>query len=130
MPSYGKRSSDNLATCDQEMQRLFNEVIKHYDCSVLCGYRGEEAQNEAYANKRSTKQFPHSMHNQLPSPAVDVVPFPIDWDDMDRFRHFAGFVEGIAAMMGIDVTNGGDWDKDHIFDDQRFIDMPHWQRKV
>lgn len=127
MPSYSEKSSMRLATCHPDLIRLFEEVIKHYDCSVLCGYRGPDEQHQAFILHRSTKEFPDSKHNQLPSIAIDVAPYPIDWDDMERFRHFAGFVEGMAVLMDIKIRSGGDWDSDHNFKDQRFIDMPHFE---
>jgi len=127
MPKFSQTSKQRLGDCEPELQRLFKEVIKHYDCTVLCGFRTEEEQNQAYADKRSTKQFPESKHNIYPSMAIDVAPYPIDWNDMERFRHFAGFVEGMAASMGINIRSGGDWDMDHDFKDQRFIDMPHFE---
>lgn len=127
MAKFGQKSKQRLGECHPDLQRLFNQVIKHYDCTVLCGFRDEATQNKAVAEKRSTKTFPHSKHNQFPSIAIDVVPYPIDWDDMQRFRHFAGFVEGMAMAMGIKIRSGGDWDSDRQFDDQRLIDMPHFE---
>lgn len=127
MPEYGRASTQNLSTADERLRKLFREVILHYDCSVLCGYRNEEEQTTAYVNKASTKRFPDSKHNKFPSLAVDVVPYPIDWDDIERFRHFQGFVEATAIQMGIKIRCGGDWDMDRDFKDQRFIDMPHFE---
>ena len=37
MPKFGKTSRDRLATCDDKLQQVFNEVIKYVDCSVLEG---------------------------------------------------------------------------------------------
>ena len=51
-------------------------------------------------------QYPNSKHNKLPSKAVDVAPYPIDWNDPDRFYHFAGYVRGIAEGMGIKIRWG------------------------
>ena len=127
MPTFGTRSAYNLSTCSLPLQELFNEVVKHYDCSVLCGHRNSVLQEKAFLEGKSTKQWPDSKHNGHPSVAVDVVPYPIDWEDMERFRHFVGFVEGIAVAKGIKIRNGGDWDSDREFDDQRFIDMPHFE---
>ena len=42
MPRFGKRSNVNLASCDERLQKIFNKVIQHVDCSVLEGHRGEE----------------------------------------------------------------------------------------
>ena len=127
MPVFSDTSRKRLETCDPRLQRLFSEVIKHFDCSVLCGHRGEAAQNEAFRSGTSTKRWPASKHNILPSIAVDVAPYPIRWDDIDRFRYFAGFVMGVAAQMGIKIRSGGDWDMDTDLHDQNLIDLPHFE---
>ena len=53
MPKFGSRSKSRLKTCDTRLQDLFNEVIKHVDCSVLEGHRGEERQNKFYDEGKS-----------------------------------------------------------------------------
>lgn len=127
MPSFGKKSIKNLVTCHPRLQELAHEVIKHFDCSVLCGYRNAAEQHTAYVLRNSTKQWPNSEHNKLPSIAIDIVPYPIDWDDIARFRYFSGFVMGIATQMGIKLRSGGDWDMDTEVDDQTLIDLPHFE---
>lgn len=127
MPSFSKKSQDILATCHPDLQKVFNEVIKHFDCTVMCGHRSEEEQNEAYRTGRSKLQYPQSKHNGSPSRAIDVAPYPIDWNDTDRFYFFAGLVKGIAAGMGIDIRFGGDWDSDTDLHDQTFMDLPHYE---
>jgi len=125
MPKFGKRSLDNLNTCHPDLQRLFNEVIKYYDCSVLCGHRTKEEQDAAYHDGRSKVQWPNGKHNSMPSKAVDVAPYPVDWSDTRRFYMFVGIVRGIAAMMGIKIRVGADWDGDMEVKDQNFHDLPH-----
>lgn len=127
MAAFSKTSADRLATCDPRLQRLFNEVVKHFDCSVLCGHRGEAEQNEAFRKGHSSKQFPHSKHNRFPSIAVDVAPYPIQWDNVEKFRWFGGCVMGVASQLGIKVRWGGDWDGDTDFRDQSLIDLPHFE---
>ena len=127
MPSFCQKSLDNLESCHSDLQRLFNEVVKGFDCSVICGHRGEEEQNEAFKHNRSTKKFPDSKHNIKPSIAVDVVPYPIDWGNLKRFYLFIGYVRKTAEIMGIKVRNGGDWDNDTMLNDQAFNDLPHWE---
>jgi peptidoglycan L-alanyl-D-glutamate endopeptidase CwlK len=127
MPSYSKTSLKRLSTCDERLQILFHEVIKYYDCSILCGHRGQEEQDEAYRKGYSKLKFPRSKHNALPSKAVDVAPYPIDWNDHTRFYHFAGFVKGIAAKLGLKIRCGCDWDGDNNFKDQTFHDLPHFE---
>ena len=129
MPYFGRRSKKNLATCDKKLQKVFNEVIKHIDCSVLEGHRGEELQNKYFNEGKSKVKFPKGKHNANPSNAVDVVPWPIDWDDTDRMYYFAGFVKGIAAMLDIPLRWGGDWNDNTEVKDTGFKDLPHFELK-
>ena len=48
MPKFSKESLDKLATCDARLQKVFNEVIKHVDCTIIEGHRGQETQDEYY----------------------------------------------------------------------------------
>jgi len=127
MPKFGKRSRTALSTCDESLQRLFNEVIKHIDCSVLEGHRDEDKQNEYHKEGKSKLKFPDGRHNASPSCAVDVTPYPVDWDDRERQTLFAGFVMGVARCMGIGVRWGGDWDGDFLVQDNKFDDFPHFE---
>lgn len=127
MPNFGKSSQENLKQSHTDLQRLFNEVIKYYDCTVICGHRDKESQNKAVLEGKSKLKYPQSKHNSMPSMAVDVVPYPIDWNNLKRFYHFGGFVLGLAAQMGINIRWGGDWDKDYDITDEKFIDLPHFE---
>ena len=127
MYKFGTRSTKNLSEAHPDLQALFNEVIKHYDCTVIEGYRGEDEQNKACHAGASKLKFPQSKHNKTPSLAVDVCPYPIDWKDKDRFYHFVGFVKGVASQMGINIRCGADWDGDNDFKDQSFHDLPHFE---
>jgi peptidoglycan L-alanyl-D-glutamate endopeptidase CwlK len=132
MPKFSNHSKKQLDTCDERLQKLFKEVVKHWDCKVLDGRRSIKKQKELYEQGCSkidgvkTK----SKHNHKPSLAADVGPYPIDWDDMERFRAFGGFVLDVASQMGIPIRWGGDWDSDRTFKDQTFIDMPHFEIDV
>jgi hypothetical protein len=127
MPSFSRRSLDRLNTCDARLRVIFNQVIKHFDCTVLEGHRGEEAQNEAFRQGHSQLQWPDGKHNAWPSQAVDVAPYPIDWEDRERFTYFAGFVMGIAISQGIKIRWGGDWNMDMDLKDNRFDDLVHFE---
>lgn len=129
MYSYSDRSKDNLVQCHQDLQTLFNYVIKHRDCSIICGHRGEMDQNAAFDLGHSKLRHPKSKHNKLPSLAVDVLPFPFKgWKDIEQFIIFSNFVKGVAVMLKAygtienDIEYGGDW--------KTFKDYPHWQIKT
>jgi peptidoglycan L-alanyl-D-glutamate endopeptidase CwlK len=127
MPYFGKSSKGRLATCDERLQKVFNEVIKYVDCSVLEGHRDGERQDKLFEEGKTKVKFPNGRHNSSPSRAVDVTPYPVDWNDRERQTLFAGFVLGIAQSMGIKLRWGGDWDMDFKVMDNRFDDFPHFE---
>jgi len=129
MPYFGKTSKKRLSTCDDRLQKVFNEVIKHVDCSVLEGHRSKDRQNKLYEEGKTKVKYPDGRHNRQPSSAVDVTPYPVDWEDRERQTLFAGFVIGVASQMDINLRWGGDWDQDFQVVDNRFDDFPHFELK-
>ena len=128
MPYFGRRSTARLNTCSPNLQRLWREVIKHRDCTILEGHRGKRAQDAAYAAGNSKRQWPDGRHNTWPSKASDVGPWPFPaWNDAEEFRRFAHFVLGVAAVLGIPIRWGGDWDGDWDLSDQTFNDLVHFE---
>ena len=127
MPYFSKRSKSRLSTCDERLQEVFTEVIKHVDCSILEGHRSKERQNKLYDEGRTKVKYPNGRHNSSPSKAVDVTPYPVDWEDRERQTLFAGFVIGIGRSMGYNLRWGGDWDMDFKVMDNRFDDFPHFE---
>jgi peptidoglycan L-alanyl-D-glutamate endopeptidase CwlK len=125
MPKFSEKSKKQLSYCHDDLQTLFNEVILITDCSIICGYRGQEAQNEAFKTGHSKLQYPHSKHNSLPAMAVDVVPYPIDWNDLKRFNELSVIVKDTWVRLKQDdkvnslLSWGGDW--------HSFKDLPHWE---
>ena len=129
MPRFSTRSKSKLHTCDRRLIELLNEVVKEFDCTVIEGHRGKDAQNKAYNKGNSKLKFPHGKHNKSPSVAVDVAPYPIDWKDRDRFHYFGGYVLGIAKSLGLNIRWGGDWDQDTQTKDNKFDDLVHFEIK-
>ena len=132
MPRFGKKSKKNLATCDERLIKVFNEVIKTVDCTVLEGHRSKDRQNALYREGKTKVTYPSGRHNHYPSLAVDVCPYPVDWGDRERFTLFAGFVIGIAKSMDIKLRWGGNWDMWEEngrweVDDNKFDDFPHFE---
>ena len=136
MPKFGKQSLDRLATCDERIQKVMNEAIKHYDFTVLYGYRTPAEQFELFKQGRTlvgkewkvtgktvtqldgkTKM---SNHNSNPSKAIDIAPYPIDWNNIQRFLDMAKVVKEAAKTVGVEITYGGDW---------KMKDYPHFEVK-
>jgi peptidoglycan L-alanyl-D-glutamate endopeptidase CwlK len=129
----GDVSLGRLRTCRTELQRLILSVdegieqgdLAHYgigEITVLCGWRGEAAQNQAVADKASKTPWPRSKHNVLDdngepcSDAVDVAPYPVEWNEPGYARKLEMlhcYVAGVAHQMGIDLR-GISWDRPHI----------------
>ena len=129
MASFGRTSTKRLRTCHPSLQKLFNEVVKHFDCSIICGHRNEEEQDKVFYDGKSKVQFPNSKHNSTPSRAVDVAPYingKVCWDK-EQLYCFAFFVWGTAIQMGIKIRLGADWDGDGNIKDQTFFDRPHFE---
>lgn len=127
MPAFGPGSLHQLSTCDPRLQQVLNEVIKHWDCTVIEGHRGEAAQHLAFVTGKSQKDWPNGNHNATPSKAADVAPYPINWSDTQGFVLFAFFVIGVAAGMGIKLRWGGDWNMDFNTRDNKFNDLVHFE---
>ena len=128
MPNFSNHSKKILSTCDVRIQKLFNEVIKIMDCRAISGQRGEREQNQLFYAGKTQLKFPSSRHNGKPlSGAIDIVPYPIDWSDRERFTYFAGIVKGVAFSMGYKITWGGDWNNDFNLNNNKFDDLAHFQ---
>lgn len=134
MPNFSQRSLGHLHTCHPDLVVLFKAVIKRYDCTVLEGQRTEERQRELVRTGKSKTMASKHLAEPL-SMAVDVVPYPVEWNrqGQERMRHFAGFVFGVASQLGITGLRwGGDWDGDvwtsrDGLRDQSFMDLPHYE---
>ena len=132
MAKFGKRSEEKLATIDPQIVEVLRDAIEVYDFTIVCGARSKEVQNEAFATGASKKQWPDSKHNvELPglySEAVDVAPWPINWNDNLAFARLYGIIEACAFRRGITLRWGGDWDSDGSSTDQSFMDIGHFER--
>lgn len=125
MPKFGKQSLANLAACHPDLQRLLNEAIKCVDFSITCGYRNKADQDKAVMGGMSKTPWPTSKHNQNPSLAVDVAPYPLNWNDNEAFTLLSGVLYGVAYTMGIKIRLGADWDGDFNTLEHSFKDRPH-----
>ncbi len=129
---YSRSSEDRLNTCHPLLRQLFRAVLEKADHTIVCGHRGEDEQNKAYAQGNSQLQYPDSKHNIFPSMAVDAAPYDsnikgIPWNDEAAFVEFGELVIETAQELGIRIRWGGDWDGDGDRSDQSFNDLPHFE---
>lgn len=118
---FGTVSEERLATCHPKIQLVVRLALKKTkeDFSVLEGWRPKARQNELFAENKSQLQFPDSWHNKSPSRAIDIVPYPVDWNDSGRFYMLATYMFAAAAELEIKINWGGHWTS--------FQDFPHWE---
>ena len=125
MPKFSKASAEKLATCHHDLQKIFNDIIQTRDCTIICGARTLEEQKKAFAGGFSKidgvkKKSKHQISKEQPlSLAVDVLPYPIKWDDKKGHEDFARAVKATAQHYGIKIVWGGDFKK--------FSDRPHFE---
>jgi peptidoglycan L-alanyl-D-glutamate endopeptidase CwlK len=133
MPTLGQKSIIQLDTCHPDLQRLFKEVVKGFDITILEGFRTVERQKQLFAQGRTERgaivtyaDGVNDLSNHQKTDgngkclACDVAPWPIEWADEKRFYILAGFTLATAHYLGIDVEWGGFWPG-------KKRDLPHWQ---
>lgn len=107
--SLSQKSREKLNTCDAQLVALVRAMSEEMDLVVLCGFRGQKEQDEAFANNKSKVQYPNSKHNKLPSLAVDIAPSPIDWNNLGLFIKMGELAKRKAKELGINIRWGGDF---------------------
>ena len=153
MPRFSTKSMTQLASCVRDIQTIFMEVVKFMDISIIEGNRTAERQHhhwckgrelrreglnpeerDAWVIKDSNKVVTHkdgyqqkSRHQQQPSVAIDVVPYPTMWADKNKLIELRGVVKFVQTKLLADgkiettLDNGGDlWNG---------FDLPHYQLK-
>tara|TARA_R110002020_G_scaffold195157_1_gene396144 strand:- start:14728 stop:15126 length:399 start_codon:yes stop_codon:yes gene_type:complete len=131
MPRFGKKSRSRLKGVHPKLVSVLNEVVKYFDITIIEGLRSQERQDELVEQGKSKTKF----GNHVKGRAVDIAPYPIDWDSRDDFHYLGGFVLGTAAKMGINIRWGGDWSDSSLSKsarttkDNNFDDLVHFEIK-
>ena len=131
MPRFGKRSKERLRGVDARLVNVLNEVVKYFAITVIEGLRSQKRQDELVAEGKSKTKFGKHVLGK----AVDIAPYPIDWQARDDFHLLGGFVLGVASQMGVNVRWGGDWSASSLYKGKRttkdnsFDDLVHFELK-
>ena len=86
----------------------------------LGGLRTIDDQRKLVA--KGASQTLNSLHRKQSSGyghAVDLVPYPVNWDDLFRFSMMGTLMFRAAGEIGIPIQWGGHW--------KNFKDYPHFQ---
>lgn len=118
----GIRSRQRLSGVHPDLVAVVERAITitEVDFTVLEGLRSRDRQRELFA-KGASKTM-NSRH--LTGHAVDLAPWPIDWDDLSKFELVADAMKQASEELEVPVIWGGDW--------RTFYDGPHFEldRKV
>ena len=142
MPAFSKKSKALLEQCHPDLQKVFNQAIKIIDFTVLESTIRTKEQQAEYVktgksktmNSKHLKRYCKDFGGDC-SFALDACPYPIDWNDRERFCLMAGIVLGIAKVykdLGIiksDIVWGGDFNMNNVTKDEKFSDCPHFEVK-
>lgn len=133
----GPASRSKLIGVHPDLVRVVERAITltTVDFRVLCGLRTVEEQRELYARGR-TKPGPKvtwtlaSKHLKQPDGfghAVDLVPWPTDWNTVAKFDAIADAMFAAAKELRVKIRWGRDWDRDGIPDEKGETDGPHFE---
>jgi hypothetical protein len=70
-----------------------------------------------------------SNHRMMPGGgrAVDLAPWPIDWNARGRFQRLAEHMLATAKRLGVHIRWGKDWDEDGKYEEKGETDGPHFE---
>ena len=113
----GTRSLQNLSGVHPDMQAVVKKAIEitEVDFTVIEGIRHIDRQRQLLKEGKSTTL--NSRH--ITGHAVDMVPWPVDWEDLDRFETMAEAMKDAAEELDISIVWGCDW--------KSFYDAPHFE---
>lgn len=150
---FGKTSSERLATVEPRLEQVVRLALKKCDIDfmVLEGVRSRERQQELYGQGRtaaqmvrvglspklarpSDKQVTWTLQsNHFADPktgrgrAVDLCPYPVDWDSLWKFDAIAKAMFAAAKELNVNIRWGADWDDDGNPRERGETDSPHFE---
>ena len=113
----GTRSLQSLSGVHPDMVAVVKRAIEitEVDFTVIEGIRNVNRQRELFKAGKSTTM--NSRH--ITGHAVDMVPWPVDWEDLERFEMMAEAMKTAAEELEVPIVWGGDW--------KSFYDAPHFE---
>ena len=137
----GAQSRAHLVGVHPKMVAVVERAIlkSAIDFSVLEGVRTPERQKELYAQGRSkpgpkvtwtlaSNHFKNAKTGY--GHAVDLVPYPVDWEGPVRFPKFDAIAKAMFAAaeeLGVKIRWGADWDQDGKPRERGETDSPHFE---
>ena len=113
-------------------------MLSSVDFMVIEGVRTPERQRALYAQGRTkpgrivtwTLRSRHLVQADGFGHAVDLAPYPLDWEGPARFPKFDAIARAMFAAaddLGVAIRWGADWDRDGKPRERGESDSPHWE---
>ena len=145
-----QRSLDRLKGVDERLVKVVKRTIElsPIDFMVLEGVRTREQCMINYGKGRTAAQCQAKgvpakyakpaaakvtwLNNPFASKhvsgkAVDLVPYPVDWNDLKKFDAIAKAMFAAAKELNIKIRWGADWDGDGKPRERGESDSPHFE---
>lgn len=128
----GKTSLARLKGVDETLVNVVKRAIEisEVDFTVLEGVRTLERQRELYAQGRTApgKIVTWTMKSRhIEGKAVDLVPYPLDWNDLEKFNKIKDAMFQAAKELDVNLRWGADWDGDGNYREKGEYDSPHFE---
>ncbi len=128
MYKFGKKSLEKLNNRQLHpfLKLLMEKAIETspLDFTIIETVRTKEQQiinvKKGVSKTMKSRHIPATTKSGY-SEAVDIAPYPIDWNNVERFKQLSSHIKKTADLMGIKIEWGGDW--------KTFKDYPHYQLK-
>lgn len=148
--NLSQKSLDKMNGVDERLQRAVKRAIQltKQDFMVLEGVRTREQCMINYGKGRTIAQCvakgvpaqyanPNAakvtwLNNPFASKhcegkAVDLVPYPVDWNDLKKFDAIAKAMLQAAKELGIPIRWGADWNSNGRPREKGETDSPHFE---
>ena len=130
MRQFTEKEKQRLELINPSLQKVILRAAEKVPIFVVCGHRDQHAQDLAFAQGFSKVKFPNSKHNKSVYPAyksdaVDLCPYPIDWNNHSKFYEIYREMQNAADALGIKIRSGADFNQDGNLTNDKWIDLPH-----
>ena len=148
--NLSQKSLDKMNGVDERLQRVVKRAIQltKQDFMVLEGVRTKEQCMINYGKGRTAAQcvakgVPAQYANpnaakvtwlndpfaskHVSGKAVDLVPYPVDWNDLKKFDAIAQAMLQAAKELNVPIRWGADWDNDGKPRERGESDSPHFE---
>ena len=129
---FSKLSKQRLTGVNPKLVQVVQRALEltTQDFSVLEGVRTAQRQRELYQQGRTT---PGNIvtwtlkSKHIDGVAVDLIPYPLDWNDTKAFNAIAEAMFKASKELKIPIRWGADWDQDGKPRERGETDSPHFE---